>query len=97
MDENLCIAKAYDDRPLCRAVVGVTKQVVYLLDPSRLSASALHRKAGVGFPHNCVFEFENPLFSKLLDAYDSGDRARLGELWGQLHPLDISSRTVQKT
>jgi hypothetical protein len=83
MSETLCIARAYDDAPLCRTVVGVYRRLVYIAEPSTRVAGELRGKGAVGFNHEFVFEFDNALFDRLSDAYRRDDRFALGALWGQ--------------
>lgn len=89
MDNSLCLARAYGGEPLRRYVVGRNKRVVYIINPSVVDSSGIQGKAGVGFPPDCIFRFEKSLYDSLLEAYESGDSARLGTLWGQAQVLDV--------
>ena len=85
----LCLAKAYGGEPLRRMVTGRNNKVVFIANPSTGGSIGPQQVGSVGFPPDCVFEFEKPLYTNLLDAYESGDSERLGTLWGQAKALDV--------
>jgi hypothetical protein len=78
-----CIARAFRDEPLRRLVVGSAHRVIFVLNPDLPQAAGGSEEAGVGFPVDAVYEFDEGLFTKLRDAYDRGDRAELWVAWEQ--------------
>lgn len=89
MTNMICLAMAYMGEPLRRSVVGRNKKVVFLSNLSTIDSHGVSNPSCIGFPPNCVFEYENSLYDKLLDAYESSDSSLLGTLWGQAKLLDV--------
>ena len=84
MAEKLCIARAYNDEPIRRFVVGVYRKLVYISAVSPEDSLGIGSKGAVGFPRDCIYEYEKSLFDGLCVAYRAGDVDNLGKLWGQL-------------
>lgn len=78
------LAMAYGGRPLERLAVGRAKGVIYLSTDSS-TESVLSN--GVGFPENCVFEFDRQLFESLQKAWAQNDGKNLERLWAEATPL----------
>jgi hypothetical protein len=76
------IARAYGDEPLDREVVAVTRSVAYLENPSMRSANS-DGLGGVGFPLNCIYEFDGELFRNLRAAFERRADDELRSLWNQ--------------
>lgn len=81
------IARAYRDRPLDRAVVSESKNLAYIADLSAQDANGHAEATGVGFPKDCVFEFDEPLFESLSAAWKAADRNLLEGLWSHARPV----------
>lgn len=81
------IAKAYGDEPLDRVVVGYTGKLAYIVNQSTLSSGSDLAESGVGFPSDCVFEFEENLFAQLAAAHSDSDLGRLHALWLRATPF----------
>jgi hypothetical protein len=81
------IAMAYKDRPLDREAVAETERLVYVANLSGLNSTERADAAGVGFPRDCVFRFDEALFDSLEEAWERDDRAKLEELWSRAQPL----------
>jgi hypothetical protein len=81
------IARAYEDEPLDRLAVGYSQKLVYIVDQSTISSAKDDADAGVGFPADCVFEYDPNLLASLLAAYAADDRGRLYELWSRATPF----------
>ena len=79
----LCIAMCYGGEPVKRFVTGETARLVYV-SSSRASPAKM---SGVGFPKRAVFEFGEQQFSKLREAWDSGNHPQLERLVLELKPL----------
>jgi hypothetical protein len=82
-----CIAKAYGGEPLKRLVVGGAHNLVYVLNPESKDAVENNPHAGVGFPSECVFEFDPGLFPRLQEAFAEDRTAELWALWQSAKPL----------
>lgn len=78
------LAKAYGNQPLERLAVGRAKRVIYLSTGGSTESSLSN---GVGFPADCVFEFDRALFDSLREAWTAGDQSQLARLWAQATPL----------
>jgi hypothetical protein len=78
------LAMAYGGRPLERLAVGRGKGVIYL---STDNSNESPISNGVGFPENCVFEFERELFHSLQHAWLSQNEEALEHLWAKATPL----------
>lgn len=76
------LARAYGDQPLDRVVADRSGRTVFVATESALSANS---SAGVGFPINCIYEFDESLFRDLEGAWRAGDSQRLSDLWRQAH------------
>lgn len=85
------IAKAYGDQPLDRVAVGSSSKVIYIAAQSVANAMASGEAGGVGFPKDCVFEFDSTLLDSLSSAWRGGDRDRLAELWATATPVVIAA------
>lgn len=86
-----CIARAYGDRPLRRIVCGRNRDTIWLLNPNQPDLDRLIEEgAGVGFPSDYVFEFEEGLFRRLEAAHAEGDRVALLAAWLEAKPLNAS-------
>jgi hypothetical protein len=77
------IAKAYGDRPLDRVAVGWSGKAVIIAAQSVADAMQEGEVGGVGFPTDCVFQFDAVLFESLQRAWESGDRGELGRQWSR--------------
>ena len=80
------LARAYADKPLDRVLVARSPKLAYIAT-EMLSSTAADDSAGVGFPVNCVFEFDETLFHSLSEAWRQGDRRSLLSLWAKAHPI----------
>lgn len=78
------LAMAYGGQPLERLPVGRAKGVIYLSTANSTESFLSH---GVGFPNNCVFEFDRSLFESLHEAWLSHDAEDLERLWASATPL----------
>lgn len=81
------IARAYGDEPLERIAVGVARKVVYIASASALEATEMGNETGVGFPVDCVFEFDSTLIRALKVAWNTGDESELSRLWSMARPF----------
>lgn len=77
------IAKAYGNEPLDRVAVERRKNLVYIVNVSQDSSALSDERAGVGFPSNCVFQYDAALFDALHDAWERGDSSALKLLWSR--------------
>ena len=91
MPEMICIARAYNDEPLVRNIVGVYRKLVYIAKLSPQSANGIEGKGAVGFHQQFVFKYEKSLFDRLYAAFKAGDANQLGALWGQATLIPKSS------
>lgn len=82
-----CLARAYGDEPLKRVAVDSTPDLTYVLSPSAYSATKGADGSGVGFPVECVFEYDEALFKRLRAAFLAADHAALWALWKTARPL----------
>lgn len=78
------LARAYADQPLDRLAVGRAGGVIYL---STEGSTESFLSKGVGFPIECVFEFEPALFDSLQTAWSAGNERDLALLWAKATPL----------
>lgn len=85
------IAKAYADQPLDRQLTGIRGEVVYVTNPSTGNANGTPRFSGVGFPADCVFEFDAELFDSLTNAWKASEVSALAMLWGRARPINVSA------
>lgn len=83
------IARAYGERPLRRMAVGSTERVTFIAAASALCAAPNPEEIGVGFPRNCVYQFEIDLFDSLDAAWSAGDDGRLAALWARAKPFEV--------
>lgn len=81
------IARAYEDQPLDRVVVGEEGDTVFLVNPSVNRTQSELEEAGVGFPRFCVYPYSSELLIKLQTAWDGSSRAALVDLWGEASRL----------
>ena len=81
------IAMAYKDRPLDREVVGETDKLIYVANLSGLNSMERAAASGVGFPPDCIFQFDETLFDSLEEAWDRDDLGKLKELWSRAQPV----------
>lgn len=81
------LAKAYGDRPLDRVAVGENARVIYIANMEAANSSGIDSPEGVGFPRNCVFEFDSALFESLIEAWDRQEREQLERLWKRAVPV----------
>lgn len=81
------IARAYGDEPLQRVVTGACGKLIYLLNPSVVSAQGSRPLSGVGFPSSAVYEFDLATFESLCRAWRSGDDGELQQAWQAAHLL----------
>lgn len=79
----LCIAMCYGGEPVKRFATGETARLIYVSSSSANPA----KMSGVGFPKSAVFEFGEQQFSKLREAWDSGNRSQMERLVLELKPL----------
>lgn len=86
MPESLCIAMTCDGEPVVRCVVGRYRRLLYLLNPDVVGMPGPRSKGAVGFPQQFVYAYEKSLFDGLSDAYNAGDKHRLGTLWKNAAP-----------
>ena len=80
------------DKPLHRVSVGAAQKVIYIATQSVANAMALGEACGVGFPRDCVFDFEQDLFDSLVLAWQQGDHEELAALWRRATPLKIDAK-----
>jgi len=90
-EEMRVIARAYKDKPLDRIVVGEGERVIYIANPSTVVSTGKDGTEGVGFPKNCVFEFDSALLDSLNAAWASGDRDQLERLWSAAKPAKMAA------
>ena len=83
------LARAYGDQPLDRVAVGQSEKVIYIAAESVANAMERGEPGGVGFPRNCIFEFDQDMLESLRTAYESGDTAALAALWMSALPVKI--------
>lgn len=83
------IAKAYMDEPLDREVVGQGPRVTYIAKLSTDVPQSNPLTEGVGFPKDCVFEFEPELFSDLRNAWEGSDGDALTRHWRRARRLNV--------
>lgn len=83
----LCLARAYGDEPLKRVAIAAEGGLIYIVNPSIYDANAGDDGGGVGFPVDCVFAFDEDLFTRLRSAYEAKDRATLWALWHEARPF----------
>ena len=83
------LAKAYGNQPLDRVAVGSARKVIYIAAKSVARSMESGAPGGVGFPRDCVFQFDDGLFDSLKAAWEAKDERELGSLWGRAIPADI--------
>lgn len=84
-----CIARAFMDKPLRRAVVEVRRSGAYVVEPSYVNSVRDDSDIGVMFPLTDLFRFYEGLLDELVSAYDSYDRTSLKRLWNRAEPLPL--------
>lgn len=77
----LVIAQGYAARPYVREFVRKEGQAVIVANPDCDDSVRATLAEGVGFPANCVFEFDSGLSDSLSRAWSAGDQATLDRLW----------------
>jgi hypothetical protein len=82
----LVIAKGYRSRPYVRTVVKDEEETVIVANSECTETVRSELAEGVGFPRNCVFEFDSALSDSLETAWDTGDEMRLAALWSTAEP-----------
>jgi len=83
------IARAYMDEPLDRMIVGQGKSVTYISNLSTGLPQQNPLTEGVGFPKDCIFEFEPELLSDLRSAWESSDGNALAVHWRRARRLKL--------
>lgn len=83
----LVIARAYKDEPLVRTVVGTGDGVIFLHNQDASSAHGPVDKSGVGFPKDCVFSFDEPVYRALRALWESGQLDALAASWQDIAPI----------
>jgi hypothetical protein len=81
--EAIVIARAWGGEPIRRVALEQGKDVVYLANPDRIEAIRAGESAPVGFPREDVFEFDEGVFSTLVDQWAS-QRATDPAIWAKL-------------
>lgn len=77
----LVIARGYGERPYVREFVRRDGKAVVVANPDCDDSVRATLAEGVGFPANCVFEFDTGLSDSLAKAWSAGDQATLARLW----------------
>lgn len=90
------ITKAYADKPLDRTAVERQGRLIYVVDVSTPHSINADGQGGVGFPCNCVFEFDEGLFEKLDTAFKSGETGSLHRLWSEAVPITYGKQLVSR-
>ncbi len=86
MAEFRCIARAYANEPLDRVAVAFERKLTFIANGKGVeNVDNLEHVGAIGFPSECVFEFDAKLFDALQTAYILGDD--LDALWAQAVPL----------
>lgn len=83
----LVIAKGYKGRPYIRRVVAEAENVFILANPDCGYSARAGLARGIGFPKNCVFEFDSDLAIRMGQTWEAGHLAHLASLWLQAIPL----------
>jgi hypothetical protein len=86
-----CIARAYGDEPIDRAVNGAERGLIYLVHPSMEHAVESEPELGVGFPPDFVFVYDEALYTRLKSAFERADSAELRSLWRTAIPLNLKT------
>jgi hypothetical protein len=81
------IAKAYGDRPLDREVISVGDKLAYVINLSVSDSAFGESRSGVGFPKDCLFQYDSGLFDSLQGAWAGGDRQGLEAQWARAAPI----------
>lgn len=81
------IARGYGDEPLDRETAGVDEGVVFIVNPKVNHPVDKAGDSGVGFPAGCVFDYSEPLWRSLSDAWARGDVLELESLWSRTPPF----------
>lgn len=83
------IAMGYGMEPLDRITAGSEGSVIYIVKSHMNQSVDNDEGAGVGFPYQCVFEYNAALWRDLSDAWLDGDMARLETLWSRATPVAV--------
>ena len=85
------IAKGYKNRPFAKLALAKERAAIYLYDESLVGAIGTIAKRAIGFPRDCIFEFESSLFDALCDAYGRQAHHELDILWNRAKPFNAAA------
>lgn len=72
MDPRQVIVRSYDGEPLKRVAVRAESGLVYVVNPDLLAEFQAGATHAVGFPEADVFEYDDDLFHRLRQHWETG-------------------------